>query len=62
MFVASYVRDYIVIFCNLLGQIVLLHRCWMLWGKNYLTIMPACVFVLAGFGMSPLGLCDVLFS
>ncbi|KAI0760381.1 hypothetical protein C8Q74DRAFT_223427 [Fomes fomentarius] len=49
VFVASYVRDYIVILCNLLGQIMLLYRCWMLWGKNYLTIVPSCVFALAGF-------------
>ena len=42
----------VVTLCNLLGQFILFHRCWVLWERNYLTIVPPCGFTLMAFGMS----------
>ncbi|KAI0754408.1 hypothetical protein C8Q80DRAFT_1341413 [Daedaleopsis nitida] len=51
---ALYDPDALVTLCNFLGICALLHKCWSLWGQNYLTIVPASVCALLGFGCTDL--------
>jgi hypothetical protein len=37
---------------DLLGDLILLYRCWLVWGKNYYVIVLPLLTALAGFGKS----------
>ncbi|EJF59590.1 hypothetical protein BD309DRAFT_854657 [Dichomitus squalens] len=41
--------DILISFCDLLGDLILLYRCWVIWGKNYWIIIAPLVTAGAGF-------------
>ena len=46
--------DVLISFCDLLGDLILLYRCWVIWGKNYWIVFTPLVTASAGFGrLSP---------
>ena len=45
--------DVLISFCDLLGDLLLLYRCWVIWGKNYWIVFTPLVTAGAGFGMPP---------
>lgn len=44
--------DLLISFSDLLGGLVLLYRCWIIWGKWYLVVIPPLLSALGGFGKS----------
>ena len=44
--------DVLISFCDLLGDLILLYRCWVIWGKNYWIVFAPLVTAGAGFGRS----------
>jgi len=44
--------DFLISFTDLVGDMVLLYRCWMLWDKNYYVIILPLLSAVGGFGMS----------
>jgi hypothetical protein len=37
---------------NLLGDLLLVYRCWLVWGKNFYVIVLPLLTALGGFGKS----------
>jgi hypothetical protein len=37
---------------DLLGDLILLYRCWLVWGKNFYVIVLPLLTALGGFGES----------
>lgn len=44
--------DFLISFTDLVGDLVLVYRCWMLWGKNYYVVILPLLSAFAGFGTS----------
>lgn len=42
--------DFLISFTDLIGDLVLVYRCWMLWGKNYYVVILPLLSAFAGFG------------
>lgn len=42
--------DFLISFTDLVGDLVLVYRCWMLWGKNYYVVILPLLSAFAGFG------------
>ena len=42
--------DLLISLCDLLGDFILMYRCWVLWGKNYWVIVLPSLTAVAGFG------------
>ena len=42
--------DFLISFTDLLGDFVLIYRCWMIWGKDYYIIVLPLLTSIAGFG------------
>lgn len=42
--------DILISFTDLLGDFVLIYRCWMLWGKNYYIVILPLLTSVTGFG------------
>lgn len=45
-----FVADILISLIDLCGGIVLLHRCWLIWDKNYLVIILPFLTAVGGFG------------
>lgn len=41
--------DFLISFTDLIGDLVLVYRCWMLWGKNYYVVILPLLSAFAGF-------------
>lgn len=41
--------DFLISFTDLVGDLVLVYRCWMLWGKNYYVVILPLLSAFAGF-------------
>ncbi|KAF8558178.1 hypothetical protein OG21DRAFT_1504555 [Imleria badia] len=41
--------DFLISFTDLLGDLVLIYRCWMLWGKNYYVVILPFLTSITGF-------------
>ncbi|KAG2362640.1 hypothetical protein BDR07DRAFT_1406526 [Suillus spraguei] len=41
--------DFLISFTDLVGDLVLIYRCWMLWGKNYYVVILPLLSAFAGF-------------
>ena len=44
--------DIFLSLCDLLGDYILIYRCWVLWGRNYWIITLPSLCAVAGFGAS----------
>ena len=44
--------DILISFCDLLGDLILLYRCWVIWNKNYWVVAFPLVTATVGFGES----------
>ncbi|KAI1794458.1 hypothetical protein LXA43DRAFT_883760 [Ganoderma leucocontextum] len=42
--------DTLISFCDLLGDLILLYRCWVIWGKNYWVVALPLATAAVGFG------------
>lgn len=42
--------DILISLIDLFGDMVLIYRCWLVWGKSYVAIVPPFVTAVAGFG------------
>ena len=45
--------DILISFSDLLAGLILLYRCWVIWGKKYWIVLPPFVMALGGFGAPP---------
>ncbi|KAI0763428.1 hypothetical protein BD413DRAFT_606621 [Trametes elegans] len=41
--------DLLISLCDLLGDLVLVYRCWIIWGRNYWIALPPLLTAIAGF-------------
>ena len=48
--------DILISFCDLLGDLILLYRCWVIWGKNHWVVAFPLLTATVGFGESPTSL------
>ncbi|KAF9223683.1 hypothetical protein BS17DRAFT_781058 [Gyrodon lividus] len=53
--------DFFISFIDLLGDLVLIYRCWMVWGKNYYVILLPLMSSIGGFACM-LGVLDLLLA
>lgn len=44
------VGDFILSVADLMGNFVLLHRCWVVWERNYFILLFPALSALGGFG------------
>ena len=44
--------DILISLIDFLGDVVLLHRCWLVWGKNFFVVLLPALTAIGGFGMS----------
>ncbi|KAH8087866.1 hypothetical protein BXZ70DRAFT_538501 [Cristinia sonorae] len=53
-----FAADILISLIDFVGDVVLLHRCWLVWGKNYHVVILPLLTAAAGFacGMSGLGI------
>lgn len=48
--------DILFSICDLLGDFILLYRCWIVWDRNYWVIIVPSLTAVAGFGKFSLSL------
>ena len=42
--------DVLISLCDLLGDYILIYRCWVLWGRNYWVVLVPSLCAVGGFG------------
>lgn len=45
--------DLLISLADLLGDAVLIYRCWVMWRRNYWVVAVPILSAIAGFGKSP---------
>ncbi|KAF8843683.1 hypothetical protein BDN67DRAFT_1066601 [Paxillus ammoniavirescens] len=53
--------DFFISFINLLGDFILIYRCWMVWGKNYLVVIIPLLSSIGGFSCM-IAVLDILLA
>ena len=42
--------DLMISVCDLLGDVILIYRCWVMWGRSYWVVVLPGLSAAAGFG------------